>query len=410
MPPSTRRPQPTGPKIRRDTIRVAPDIAGHLRAGHPFVFRDALGQRPFRAEAGEVVEVHDADGDFVARGLFDPDGVVAVRVCTRDRSEILDADAWGRRVRAAHALRRQLIGDELNAYRVFHGEGDGLPGLTVDRYDEHLVVHLFSPSLLAVAEPVYDALEAIYHPKSIYEQRRFRSLAGTATREPAHMVRGALAPVEIDVREGDLHFAVDVTAPLGTGLFPDLRLGRRRVRDLAQGRSVLNLFSYTGGFSLYAKKGGAREVVSVDLAQKAHARLRRNLQLSGLSEQGMEFVDGDVFKVLAKMEQRSRKFDLVVVDPPSFGQSKTGAFSVLRDYRELLEATLKVCAKDSLLCCASNTMKLSLEDMDRALGEAAGRGRRVVRVVERLGLPVDFPVPAGFAEGNYLKFFVCAVA
>jgi len=413
LPPKRKRPpsQPEGPRVRRGTVRIPGEIAARVRAGHPYLFREALGGRPLREAAGEVLELVDPEGQFVARGLYDPDGVVVLRVVTRDPSETVDAQAVARRVEAAKRLREQLMPQTgMTAYRVFHGDGDGLPGATVDRYGDHLVVHLFSPALEPLREALYDALEATWKPASIYEQKRYKPLAGEGARGPATLQRGTVAPVEIEVEEYGVKFAVDVTAPLGTGLFPDLREGRRAVAERASGRRVLNLFSYTGAFSVWAARAGAREVASVDLQPKAHARARRNLQLNGLGEEGHEFIAGDAFKVLAKMAERQRRFDLIVLDPPSFSQAKGRVFSLAKDYRELVEASLEVAAPGALLACVSNTMKVSVEELDRAIGEGAARARRYVRVVERRGLPADFPIMAGFAEGHYLKFFLCAVS
>jgi 23S rRNA (cytosine1962-C5)-methyltransferase len=391
-------------------VRVAPDIAARVRAGHPYLFREALGGRPLREAAGELLEIVDSEGEFVARGLYDPDGIVAVRVMSRDPSEPIDGAALQRRVEAARRLRAQLLPKEgLTAYRVVHGEGDGIPGVSVDRYGDFMVVHLYTPAVEKLRDWLYDALEAVYQPKAIYEQQRYRPQGGDGVRGPATLARGEVAPVELEVEEGGIKFVVDVTAPLGTGLFPDLREGRQGVAVRAAGRRVLNLFSYTGAFSVYSSKAGAKEVVSVDLAAKAHARARRNLQANGLGEAGHEFIAGDAFKVLAKMAERRRKFDLLVLDPPSFAQAKGRVFSVQKDYGELVQAALEVAAPDSLVACVSNTMKISIDELDRAIGDAAGRAGRYVRVVERRGLPADFPVPAGFSEGHYLKFSLCAV-
>ncbi len=396
--------------MRRGVVRIAGDIATRLRAGHPYLFREALGGRPLREPAGATIDLVDEAGEFVARGLYDPDGVVALRVITRDADEPIAAAAVERRVNAARRLREQLMPKQgMTAYRVLHGEGDGLPGVTVDRYGDHLVVHLFSPALEPLREWLYDALEAAWKPKSIYEQRRFKPLAGDAPRGPATLARGELAPVEIEVEEYGVKFVIDVTAPLGTGLFLDLREGRRVVAEHAAGKRVLNLFSYTGAFSVWAARAGAKEIVSVDLATKAHGRARRNLQVNGFSEAGHEFIPGDAFKVLARMSERKRSFDLIVLDPPSFSQAKGRVFSVQKDYRELVEAALEVTAPGALVACVSNTMKVSSEELDRAIGEASVRARRMVRIVERRGLPADFPVAAGFHEGHYLKFFLCAV-
>jgi len=400
----------SAPVLRRGTVRVSGDVATRLRAGHPYLFREGLGGRPLNLPSGEIIEILDDAGDFVARGLYEPEVVVAVRVVTRDPNEKLDDAAMARRVAEAKRVREALLPKEgMTAFRVFHGEGDGLPGVTVDRYGDHLVSHVFSSALEPLLPALYDALVATWAPSSIYEQKRYKPQAGDGPKAAAVLVRGAVAPVEIEVMEHGVRFAVDVTAPLGTGLFPDLREGRRAVAEHAKGRRVLNLFSYTGAFSVWAAHGGAREVVSVDLAQKAHGRARRNLTLNGMTEAGHEFVAADTFSVLARMAERKREFDLCIVDPPSFAQAKGRIFAVQKDYRELVEAVLSVTASNALCLFVSNTQKMSLDELDRAIGEAAVRQRRRVRIVERRGLPPDFPVPAGYSEGHYLKAFLCHV-
>lgn len=401
----------SAPRVRRGTVRVPADVAQRLRAGHPYLFRDALGGRPMRESAGDLVELVDPAGEFVAKGLYDPLGHIAVRVVSRNPDGVFDRDVILRRVETAKRLRQLVVpSDGTNAYRVLHSDGDGIPGVTVDRYGDHLVAHLYSSALEPLRDALYDALEAAWQPRAIYEQRRYRPQTGEGPREPAALARGQVAPVELEVQEGALRFVVDVTAPLGTGLFLDLREGRRAVAAHADGRRLLNLFSYTGAFSVYGAKAGAREVVSVDLAPKAHARARRNLSANGLDESRHEFVAGDAFKVLAKMAERQRLFDLVVLDPPSFAQAKGRTFTVQRDYSELVEGCVAVAAPGAILAAVSNTLKISAEEIDRAIGEAAARARRQVRIIGRCGLPPDFPVPAGFLEGNYLKFFLCAIA
>lgn len=400
-------------------LRLPDEAAIKLRAGHPWVYRESLGGRPLREAPGELVDLIDQDAAFVGRGYYDPEGVIAVRVLSRDPDEAIDAEAFARRISAARRLREALLfpgpagaqdqAEGLTAYRVLHGEGDFLPGITVDRYADFLVAHVYTAALEPHLPAIYDALQAAHAPRGIYMQRRYRPLGGEGAREPAELVRGAVAPVEIEVQEGGLRFGVDVTAPLGTGLFPDLRLGRQQVRALAAGRRVMNLFSYTGAISLYAAQGRAREVVSIDLSAKAHARTRRNLQLSGLSEDGHEFITGDAFPIMARMAERRRGFDLVVADPPAFSQSRGHAFAVQKDYRDLVAAALPLCAPGALLVCASNASRFSRQDMETAIGEASWQARRHVRIVGEAGLPPDFPVPAGFSEGHYLKVLTCAV-
>jgi len=199
---------------------------------------------------------------------------------------------------------------------------------------------------------------------------------------------------------------IDVTAPLGVGLFPDMRLGWAAVAARAAGRRVLNLFSYTGAFSVHAAKAGAAEVVAVDTAAKAHARARRNFELSGLADARHETLNADAVKTLERFASRQRWFDIVVCDPPTFSHGPAGQFSVARDLARLAAASAAVLAPGGLLVFASNSTKLSVADLDRALGEGGAEARAELRIIERVGLPPDFPVAPGFPEGNYLKLAI----
>ncbi len=268
---------------------------------------------------------------------------------------------------------------------------------------------MFSAATLHFRDPLYDALQKVWQPHAIYEQLRTKPLTGEGPRGPATLVRGETAPVEIVVREGDARFGVDVTAPQNVGLFADLREGRNLIRKLSAGKRVLNLFSFTGAFSVYAALGGATEVVSIDLSAKGHARARRNMELSGQDpERGREYFAEDVFKMLTKMQSRGRTFDLVICDPPTFSQAKGRVFTALRDWAELTAEVLRVLAPGGLMMACSNAVKLDAMDLERALGEGAMRAGNRLFVVSRVGLPPDFPVVAGFPEGHYLKCVLAA--
>ena len=399
--------------MRKNTIRVPMDVARHLRAGHPWVYREAIGTRPLRDEPGAVVDVVDVDGELIGRGLHEGDGAIAVRLWTHD-DRALDAHLVAARVKRAVALRRRFCDfAKLGCLRLINGESDGMPAIVVERYGDYLVTQLFSPAIAVAAgvrDALYDSLMAELAPKAIYEQRRHRSLGGEAPRQAAaELVRGVAAPVDFEVVEDDLKFNVDVTAPLSTGLFADLREGRRGIRAYAQGRRVLNLFSYTGAISVYAMAGGATEVCAVDVAAKAHARARKNFASSGFDPEQAEHIVGDSFKVLARMAERKRKFDLVAIDPPAFASAAARGgkpWSALRDYAELVAASLQVLAPEGLLAAASSTHKISAEEFDGALADGAAMAGCELIVLERRGLPVDFPVHPGFSEGNYLKFAI----
>lgn len=399
------------PIVRKNTVRLPGDVAARVRAGHPWVYRDVLGPRPIAPEPGTAIELVDSDGDFVARALYDADSTIALRVFVRRPDVPIDDRLVRERVRAAIALRRRVVDlDKLGCVRLVNAESDGLPGIVVERYGDYLVTQLYASAVAGLRDALYDALVEELSPKAIYEQRRYRSLGGEAPRQAgADLVRGTPAPVELEVAEDDLTFVVDVTAPLSTGLFADLREGRRAVRRWAQGRRVLNLFSYTGAISVYAHAGGASEVCAIDVAAKAHARARRNFAASGFDPEKPEHIVGDVFKVLARFVERGRTFDMVVLDPPAFASAAARGgkpWSAIRDYSELVAAALDVTAPGGMLVAASSTHKMSLDEFERALAEGAMTAGTRLQIIDRRPLPPDFPTVPGFPEASYLKFAV----
>ena len=400
-----------GAQVRKNTVRLSQDVAHRVRSGHPWVYREALGPRLLAPEPGTTIDLVDPDGEFVGRGLYDADSIIALRVFVRNPNIKIDGALITERVRAAVALRKRIVAnDTLQCMRLINAEADGLPGIVVEKYGDYLVLQLYTAAIVNVRDELLDALMTTVQPKAIYEQRRYRSLGGDAPRQAgADLVRGDAAPVEITVTEDDLSFVCDVTSPLSTGLFADLREGRRAVRQWAKGRSVLNLFSYTGAISVYAQAGGATEVVAIDVAAKAHARARRNFSASGFDPEKPEHIVGDVFKVLARFNERGRKFDMVVVDPPAFASAAARGgkpWSAMRDYSELIAAALEVTAPGGLLVAASSTHKMTSQEFELALADGAYAAGTRLQIVDRRGLPPDFPTLPGFPEGNYLKFAV----
>lgn len=388
--------------MRSGAVRVTAAAARRVRAGHPWVFRDSIRRAPAGLEPGAVVPIVDEDGGAVAAGLWESDGAIAARVFARDPEARLDLAEVKARVERAAMRRRRDPGLPSEALRILHGDGEGLPGIAVDRYGDYLVVHRYARSLEGHMEAIVAALVEVWSPRGVYVQDRTRPVQPQDRREGARLVAGRAAPPEVEVVEDELRFLVDVSAPVSPGLFLDLREGRRWFERLAVGRRVLNLFSFTGAFGVRAVRAGADEIVQIDASARAHARARKNLVANGFDAEAGEAVVGDVFKHLERFASRGRRFDLVVVDPPPFSRVGRRTFSALEAWPILVEAAAAVTEEGGRLLAVKNAAGLSSDAFLEAIGQgAAAAGRRALCVGER-GLPPDFPVPAVFAEGHYL--------
>lgn len=375
-----------------------------MSAGHPWIFRDSILRDVEGLAPGSPIAVLDEDGGSLGWGLVEPEGAVAVRMAGVAGSAVRwDAEVIEQRVRAAVEARAALPDAIKTACRLVHGEGDGLPGVAVDRLGDFLLIYKYSRAAEPWLDHLADALMAVAAPKGIYMQDRLRSVTPEDRRPPAFHLRGDTAPTEVMVGEDGLSFGVDPTAPVSPGLFLDLRLGRRWAEKLAPGKRVLNLFSFTGSFGVRAVRAGAAEVVNVDAAARSHAKCRQNLTASGLDPEACEGVVADAFGYLERMRQRQRDFDLVIVDPPPFSRVKGTLFSALRHWEGLMEAVCGVVAPGGHVLAISNASRLAEDELMGSLGMGAASAHRDARMVGECGLPEDFPVPAAFTEGRYLK-------
>ena len=402
-------PRSSQPAIRGPVVRVAKPAAAALRAGHPWVFGESM-LRPLEAELGAVVRVCDDEGGHVGWALADGDGAIAARMITRSQRAQWDSRIIDRHVQAC-VERRQgwaALADE-DAHRVIAGDSEGLPGVAVDRYADYLLVYSYSPAVDTYLQPLLDSLVAHCNPRGIYLQERWRPVTPDAAKGGARHVRGETAPVTTEVTEDGLTFLVDLTAPVSPGLFIDLREGRRLCETVAHGRTVLNLFSFTGAFALRCIRAGARSVANVDAAAKAHARCRQNLAASGLDPESCEPLTGDVFKHLEKLRQRKRQFDLVIVDPPPYSQVRGTRFSAQRDWHDLMRAVAGVTSPGGLVLAVSNAQRLSDAEFLTSLGSGTHAEGRELRLLEERGLPWDFAVQPAFSQGRYLKIKLLTV-
>jgi 23S rRNA (cytosine1962-C5)-methyltransferase len=303
------------------------------------------------------------------------------------------------RLDEAWQLRQRLLPPETNAFRLLFGEGDGLPGIVVDVYAGFAVEVCYSPALRQVAAWVARALSRRSEVRGVYERVTRRK---DRVSELRHL-SGERAPLPLVAREHGLRYEVDLAAGQKTGLFLDHRDNRRRLRELSADRTVLNLFSYTGAFSVSCAAGGADHVTSVDIAAPAIAAVARNFGLNSLDPARHEAVAADVFEFLESAKRQGRTWQLVIADPPSFASSRSELFGALRAYKKLHVAALSVLAPGGLYAAASCTAQVSPDAFRQTLAEAAARVRQRLTIVHEAAHAADHPYAAGHLEGRYLK-------
>ncbi len=389
--------------------KVGPDTVRMLELGHPWVIADRFTKQWPVGQPGELICLVDEKNRQLATALFDPRDRIVARVLGKGKLR-LSGDWFEVKLRQAEKLREQALLEETNAYRLVNGEGDGLPGLTVDRYADYLMVQLYSAAWDAHLSSLTKALQRVYQPLGIYRKLRpqeTRQLeAKSKNKEYSKVIAGEAAPVPMTVQENGLDYLVDLREGLNTGLFPDQRRNRRELMARAAGKRVLNLFAFTGAFSVAAAAAGAKQVTSIDVSQKYLDVARENFSINRLNPKRHQFIVADVFAELGNMREQGRKFDIILFDPPSFSTTKKSRFSTQGGTARLVAETLPLLEPGGLLMSSSNHQKVSLDDYLKELRRGALQVCGDLRTIFTGGQPEDFPCPVTFPEGRYLKFVI----
>ncbi|MDH5491803.1 MAG: class I SAM-dependent rRNA methyltransferase [Myxococcales bacterium] len=380
-------------------VRLRRPLERSVREGHPWIYRDAL--EPFEAAPGQVLSLLDRKGRFLARGFAEL-GPIALRVLTT-RDEPLDAGLLGRRLATAQELRERVLPERTSAYRLVHGEGDRLPGIVVDRYDEVAVLSLDGPGATAFSERILDPLRALLSSLGVQtllrragrrEERRVERIFGP---EPA-------SPLAIEER-GMILFA-DLRRGQKTGLFLDHRESRRRVRGLSRGLRVLDLYCNAGGFSIAAALGGAAHVTSVDISAGALEMARLSFEANGLGVIPHQAIAADVVEYLGGAAGREPPWDLIIADPPSFAPSEKAVPKALESYTRLHAAALARLAPGGLYLAASCSSHVDHGAFLETIRQGARKAGRSLQLLERSSAPADHPRLLAFPEGDYLSIFL----
>lgn len=373
-------------------------------SGHPWLYARNFSALP-EAPVGSTVRVLDKDG-FVCWGVYEPQHTIAVRVWSLREDDPPGIASLRLRLETAVRLREKIVPKGVEGYRLLNGEGDACPGWAIDRYKDVLVVRSHGEAAVARLPELVEALAGLpgLQPLRSLVHRRSRGDEGVA-----YDILAGESPTPFVCREYDWKMEVDVLEGQKTGWFVDQRENRRTIHEHSRGLKVANIFCYAGGFSLAAALGGASHVTSVDISKPAIASAIRNFSLNGLSESDHEFVAADAFRWMDDAVASQRKFDLLIIDPPSFAPNRRSIHNAGRAYGKLYTAAANLLEPGGLLAASSCSSHVDLEMFrDMVVQALLRQGRRIRFLMER-GAGPDHPILPAFPEGRYLKFLLGVV-
>ncbi len=397
---------PTSPGVSADAkVFLKPREEARILRGHRWVFSNEIDRVEGEPLPGNVVEVLRDDGRLLGQGLYNPNSLIAVRMIS-DRRTAVDRSFFVTRFRRALLLRKRIYPD-YSAFRLVHGESDDLPGLVIDKFDDCIVVQTLCLGMDQAKPLICDALEEVFQPTCIVERNEsaLREREGLPSRKG--ILRGALRN-PIVIRELDLKFQVDPLEGHKTGFFFDQRENRIFMRRFAPGARVLDGYCHDGGFALHCVKAGASMVLGLDIAGQAIERSRHNALLNGL-ESRCQFEEIEVSKGMEALRARNERFDVVILDPPSFTRTRKSVPAARRGYDEINRRGIGVLKKGGVLGTACCSFHVTDETFLGCVQEAAFKTGRVLRLLEWRSQAPDHPILPGMPETRYLKFGVFQV-
>lgn len=400
---------------RRLAVHLHPRAERAVKRGHPWVYAEGISQQRHEGRSGDLAVIFDRRDRFLAIGLYDPASPIRIRVLHRGAPERIDRGWFAARIREAYERRQPLHERDTTGFRVVHGENDGLPGLVVDRYGGSIVVKLYTTAWFAHLDDVLAGLGDLLNPERVV-LRLSRAVQGEAAGHrdfgDGQVLLGDAPSGPVLFEENGLQFEADLLRGQKTGFFLDQRENRARVEEHSAGKSVLNVFAYTGGFSIYAARGGARSVTSLDASAPALAAAERNFQHNHLNPaiaaSRHRILNGDAFDLLRVMRDSGERFDLVVLDPPSFAKARSEVERALHSYARIIRLGLDVLSTRGLLVAASCSSRITADRFRTVVEDTARKAGRSLGALQQTGHPVDHPV--GFPEGAYLKCIYATVS
>lgn len=395
----------SGVKVKEKTIALRTGKAGRLRPGHPWIYKSQIRKFDGSIRPGDIVKVISAEGKFIGRGYLNPASEISARLLTF-KDEAVDDEFFSDKITLATEKRKGLAG-VTNAYRAVFSESDGLPGLIVDVYADTAVFQVLTLGMEKVKSVIVEGIRQSLRPKYIYEKSEsaFRKVEGL---KDAVRWWGEKGKGEVGIFEGKARFLVDVEKGHKTGFYLDQRRSRMAIGALATGKKVLDLFCYTGGFSMHAALGGASSVIGVDIKEEWLDLARKNAALNNAAGRA-DFVKADVFDFLRNSYNSGERFDIIVVDPPSFAKAKGQVAGAMKGYKELNYTAMKSLNDGGTLCTFSCSHHVPNEMFSNVIKRAARDARKAITVLKRCHQDVDHPIVRSIPETEYLKGYFLKV-
>ncbi|HHY2673022.1 class I SAM-dependent rRNA methyltransferase [Bacillus toyonensis] len=385
------------------TIKIKPKFIKEIKSGYPLILKDAIQNLNDIREEGTIIKVVDEKNQFIGKGYYGKQNKGYGWILTRKESEQINQSFFESKIKSALHKRKQFYkSNDTTAFRVLNGEGDGLGGLIIDYYDGYYVVSWYSEGIYTFRDEIIAALQKVANFKGIYEKKRFDTKGKYI--EGDDFVAGERGEFPLIVKENGVNFAVYLNDGAMVGVFLDQRNVRKQIRDTyAQGRTVLNMFSYTGAFSVFAALGGATKTTSVDLAKRSLSKTIEQFSVNEIDYEAQDIIVEDVFLYFKYAAKKKMKFDMIVLDPPSFARSKKYTFSAAKDYKNLLKETIAITENNGIIVASTNCSAFDMKKfkgfIDTAFKEMNGK----YKILEEHSLPEDFRTIDQFKEGDYLK-------
>jgi 23S rRNA (cytosine1962-C5)-methyltransferase len=373
--------------------------------GHPWIFSGAVARVEGEVSPGEVGEVYSQGGQFLGLGHINPRSQITVRLLTQKKEELGESFLRDRISRAA-VLREDWSRGRTNAYRVINGEGDFLPGLIVDRYEETLVLQCLTAGMDRWKEMLTHLLAKEFRPRSIYERSDAATRSEEGLAESSGLLYGKEVPEWIEIEEQGCRFRVNVKKGHKTGFYLDQKENRFALRRLSEGKKVLDCFSYTGAFSIHAASNGAKEMTLIDSSEEALVMAEEHFRLNRLEKVPHRMIRGDVFEIMRGIEPG---YDIVILDPPPFAKKKGHLQSASRGYKDLNLLAFRLLNQEGLLLTFSCSHHMDWDLFQKIIFSAALDSGRSVQLVGRMGHPWDHPINLSHPEGEYLRGLICRV-